>query len=342
MVEKDKSKLKKFHNYDEDIVYHYCSIDALFNIVKSKSFWLTSLKSSNDARELKYGQQLYHQVLTEMIAAETDENNKFAYKTIFDEASKKEIINEIDNGAFYGLSFVRTRDSLTHWNSYGSGGTGVAIGLNKWMFKHLFESYAIIDMFSNWVHFERIIYNLDEQKKYIKWLIDDRLEIFRNSAFEFDEMEAVPDMSYYRKHDFICKSLYYAGHDMIVPKLKHSGFIDESEERLFIRSGEADNLINLIESTPIESDILKRNIINHLIEMIELLGVNEKNINFGVIGGTIRPYFNLDLSAIWSNALITEIIVGPKCYQNKSELRQFLRQYGLKGTKIIDSKIPVR
>jgi hypothetical protein len=342
MVEKDKSKLKKYHKYDEDIVYHYCSIDALFNIIKSKSFWLTSLNSSNDTRELKHGKQLYHQVLSEMIDTETDENKKFAYRTIFNEASKKEIKREVDSGDFYGLSFVRTRDSLTHWNSYGSDSTGVAIGLNKWMFKHLFESYAIMDMFSNWVHFERIIYNLDEQKKYIKWIIDDRLEMFRNSVFKIDGLEAMPDMSYYREHDFICKSLYYSGHDMIVPKFKHSGFIDESEERLFIRSGEADNLINLIESTPIESDAIKRNIINHLIEVIELLGVSEKNINFGVIGGTIRPYYKLDLSVIWSNALITEIIVGPKCYQNKTELRHFLKQYGLKGTKIIDSKIPVR
>ena len=36
------------------VYYHYTSLDTLFNIISNKTLWLTSLKSSNDRKELFY------------------------------------------------------------------------------------------------------------------------------------------------------------------------------------------------------------------------------------------------------------------------------------------------
>jgi hypothetical protein len=342
VVEKRKKELKKFFDYEEDIVYHYCSVNSLFKIVNSKSFWLTSLNSSNDSLEIKYGKRLFHEVLSEMIESENDADTKFAYQTIFSEAKGKELINEVEKGNFYGLSFVRARDSLTHWNSYSNGGTGVAIGVNKWMFKHLLNTFNIMDILSNWISFERIIYDTQEQKKYIKRLIDNRLEMFRKTEVEHGEAKQMPNMSYYREHDFVCKSMYYVGIDLLAPKFKHTGFIDESEERLFIKSGEVESVVECMSGDFFENKELQKNVVNHLNELICLLGIKKDNVKFEVIGKTIRPYYVLDLSELWSNALIPEIIIGPKCCQNKNELRDFLRINMLKGTKVCTSKIPVR
>ncbi len=35
------------------ILYHYCSTDTFFNIVKNRSLWLSSLAQSNDYMEGK-------------------------------------------------------------------------------------------------------------------------------------------------------------------------------------------------------------------------------------------------------------------------------------------------
>lgn len=50
----------------------------------------------------------------------------------------------------------------------------------------------------------------------------------------------------------------------------------------------------------------------------------------------------MNLSEIWGEALIKEIIIGPKCFQNKNELTGFIRASGLDRTKVIVSKIPIR
>ena len=51
------NKMKYFEDTEgiqEETYYHYTTLEALYNIVKNKTFWLTSLKSSNDKKELYY------------------------------------------------------------------------------------------------------------------------------------------------------------------------------------------------------------------------------------------------------------------------------------------------
>jgi len=50
----------------------------------------------------------------------------------------------------------------------------------------------------------------------------------------------------------------------------------------------------------------------------------------------------MNLSEIWSETLIKEIIIGPKCFQNKKEFTDFIRASGLERTKVVVSKIPIR
>ena len=36
---------------EQNIYYHYTSVEALYNIVKTRTFWLVNSKSSNDKTE---------------------------------------------------------------------------------------------------------------------------------------------------------------------------------------------------------------------------------------------------------------------------------------------------
>lgn len=56
----------------------------------------------------------------------------------------------------------------------------------------------------------------------------------------------------------------------------------------------------------------------------------------------IRGYYALNLEPIWSDTLIPEIVIGPKCFQSKEELKGFLKSNGLYQTDILISKIPIR
>ena len=34
-----------------EVVYHYCSVDTFFNIIKNSSMWLSDISKSNDYQE---------------------------------------------------------------------------------------------------------------------------------------------------------------------------------------------------------------------------------------------------------------------------------------------------
>lgn len=65
--------------------YHYTSLNAFYNIITSKSFWLTSLRSSNDALELFYDINQFRSDFSQVISSERD-------------ASFKKWLNGIGNG----------------------------------------------------------------------------------------------------------------------------------------------------------------------------------------------------------------------------------------------------
>ena len=40
-------------------LYHYCSIETFFNVIKSNSVWLSDIEKSNDSLELTYMKNEY-------------------------------------------------------------------------------------------------------------------------------------------------------------------------------------------------------------------------------------------------------------------------------------------
>ena len=74
--------------------------------------------------------------------------------------------------------------------------------------------------------------------------------------------------------------------------------------------------------------------------MIETMDIQEKK--YSVFSTGIRSYYNLCLKEVWGEGLIPEIILGPMCTQDRKELRAFLNASGLRGTRIIESKVPIR
>ena len=64
------------------IYYHYTSLDALFSIVTSKTFRLTSLESSNDKKELYYTPEEFLKDLDNVLNNEKNIRTKKVFKLI--------------------------------------------------------------------------------------------------------------------------------------------------------------------------------------------------------------------------------------------------------------------
>ena len=99
--------MDNYFEFNNKSVYHYCSIDSLYNILNTKSLWLTSLASTNDSKELKIGRELIKNTLENLIESEKDSNLKEIFKLILNSSKDRKTSNYLKkNLNFYASSFV--------------------------------------------------------------------------------------------------------------------------------------------------------------------------------------------------------------------------------------------
>lgn len=329
--------------FKEQILYHYCSLEALYSIISSRSFWLTSLDSTNDKKELKYGDKILNDVLKKMICEETNIDMKKILEDISAAPADSKYKKHRNNYHYYGASFVENKDSLTHWERYGNDGYGVCIAFNIWMIQHFFETWSLPNICTSWLWHKEIIYKESLQKEYLKNSILYKIDGFVNQIANTSNISNISSIVI-TKIPNLCNTIYYSLLSQVKPVFKHSGFSDENEYRLIFEEGQAEEMSEYMNRIASQTDSVELflNISRHIKEAVNELNLKQDNKCYCMIGKSIRSYYSMNLSHIWGDALIPEIIIGPRCYQNKKELLSFLKANGLHKTKVMISDIPIR
>lgn len=123
-----------FPNNCPQTLWHYTSIDALFNIVKTRIFRATHFSFLNDANEIKQGTELVLKIFIDMLS-NTPEKEKF--QKVVDTIHQSQRTN-IPFG-YYIVSFSKEKDFTTQWQAYTPPEGGCAIG---------FKSSSLVKAFS--------------------------------------------------------------------------------------------------------------------------------------------------------------------------------------------------
>lgn len=335
MLIKSEKKFRESLGFKDKIVYHYCSLDALYGILNSKSFWLTPLESSNDSRELKIAKEVLAQAINELKQSHKEDKNFSILKKIEDSQNDISYKKYKPTYKYYSLAFVEEKDSLTHWERYANGSKGVSIGFNIPLLKNLFTNYALPGIVTNWLQIAEVLYSREDQLNYAKsFIMKNITETEKMNGSKLLEVEHFPS------------SVYFTALSILRPRFKHYGFSSEKENRIYLEEGEAENTSKYfkeIAGTPIISDDeLFLNISKHTYELAKSLQLLVNDKKYGLFKNHIRSYYSMNLTQIWSDVLIPEIILGPKCFQNKKELQHFAKSCSLERTKIQISKIPLR
>ncbi len=119
-------------------LYHYCSLDKCFNILKSKTIRLSDISKSNDASELELMFPILHRAILKKYLA-----NPFSFK--WNKCTNAEAMYSlIDTSEFYWkkqleqgnftnfvLCFSEVKDCLSQWRGYADDGRGCCIGFSK-------------------------------------------------------------------------------------------------------------------------------------------------------------------------------------------------------------------
>lgn len=335
------NKMEYFKDTEQisaEIYYHYTSLDALYSIVTSKTFRLTSLKSSNDKKELYYKPDNF---LKDFSNACDNEKNEYAkeYLGLVRDSIKlnqKSFFKECRQRTFpYALCLSEKKDNLTHWDRYASRCTGVCIGFNVSSLIVLMRRLSILAFGVGLYDIEKVFYSSEKKEEHIKTVI---LKIVKTLLTEKERMGKNDIQETIGKNGYIyaaaaCKQLMLFS--------KNNSFVDEDEVRLYHDATSIKSTLHLIDVLLLDIEPeLNVNLKKNFGELTKQLHLDEEN--FFMTKSGIRSYRELCLEAVWGSGTIPEIILGPMCIQNRNELSHFLSANGLEGTKVSVSKVPIR
>ncbi|MGN1079524.1 MAG: DUF2971 domain-containing protein [Alphaproteobacteria bacterium] len=279
-------------------LYHYTSVEALYNIISKKTFWLVNTTSSNDLTELRISKN----ELISLLKTIKDMQRGDGIKNFIDsliKTAEDDFEIPFPHHNHFMICLTEDTDHLSHWERYADNKQGVAIGL---------DANKINDISSNQpfspLCFYKMIY---EEKDFI-----DTAAFFIKHFYKLSISDCI-----FKMPSFVLYSLY----STIITHKKNSSFLGENEIRIDYRP-QIYNELNRRHSEFANSDL--------------------EQIYFAPIRGEIRSLHHLCLKDIWGSDLIPEIMLGPNCPQSKDELRYFLNENGLTGTKITESEIPIR
>ncbi|MDD2586799.1 MAG: DUF2971 domain-containing protein [Syntrophomonadaceae bacterium] len=165
---------------NQEIFYHYCSVDVLLSILKNDELRLSDIEKSNDYTERKW-----------MINKIEEEFTDIASKNILREEYEK-LIRGFSRwgkdfeilGNVYASCFSTEGDLLSQWRAYAQDGHGVAIGFSG-------ELLEKVNNFKYGIRFLPIIYDSEKQIEYGRVQAKEILDLLLEGDFLFHAMSEV-------------------------------------------------------------------------------------------------------------------------------------------------------
>ncbi|TND55340.1 hypothetical protein CF123_05395 [Aeromonas veronii] len=149
---------------ENDIIYHYTSVDGLKGILNSSGvkLWMTDTRFLNDKEEIAHGVKL-----VSLLIQKYHKNN---YHDLSEAPSNTEflarILHEIEERKFYSVSFSSEIEQLSQWLAYCPAQGGYAIGFDKELLKKHIEAiegnYCIhpVNYFDNLDSLHKKVYSI--------------------------------------------------------------------------------------------------------------------------------------------------------------------------------------
>lgn len=305
------------------VFYHYTSVSALYEIVKNKTLLFSGVQSLNDMEEATYSVEDFEKDF-ETLYKGNDKFLKSFYEIGFIPKKKEfEELARIEIDPFV-FSLSKRYDNLAHWDRYGDSRKGICIGID------ISKLQEISFIASGFVQISPIIYREQNRLEYFWKSLADKF-------FGKTPIRIVPEIPM----DLLCRDMGYTFlsdcYRQMKYLVKNTAWEDEEEIRLAYEDTVTKDTFSKI---PHLQDTYKNVQFPDVKADFKKSGLDV--LEFKLINNIIRPCRFLDVSSIWEKGLIAEVMLGPKCEQNKKDLKLFLNSNGLKDVCITESKIKIR
>ena len=309
-----------------NILYHYCSNEKAYNILKGKTIRLSDIIKSNDSFEMNI---LFPEFFDELLNIYNDFNG-FDYEFCYNKKRnsiawqhfvkdlEKEVTKLIHSGniSTYVVCFSEEGDLLSQWRGYANDAQGVALGFDF----NMLEKYA---QNSSLLRLEKVIYLSPEERKQLIYNSAKEILFIINTVLNAKMEGNVIIEDGLEFGNYIYENIRFNILQQINETVcyKMNGFKEECEWRLYL-----DNPINK-ETDKVELVKMLGN--DEQWNQVALEFINER-LNFQVTSKNIVPYLEISFSEIdKTNKLIKEIIAGPCNQISEVDMNLFLKKYNI-------------
>lgn len=186
---------------EDEIVYHYCDVNAFLNIIQNNKLWLSDVQKSNDSEECNWIKDKINQEIEKGL----DTERLKAWRTGYI------MVPQLPTITVYSACFSEIPDLLSQWRGYAQDGQGISIGFSKRKLLSLNGSSPYN------LTFGQVIYDEGEQQKLIQQMTEN---IETKKPKEMGHAALELNINYFMKF----------------PLYKNSSFKEEAEWRLIYLS----------------------------------------------------------------------------------------------------------
>ena len=279
------------------LLYHYTSLDAFVNIIKSKKFRLCDITKSNDPLEGTYIPQALEESCLKLYREERLNRDEYmlAHRAILKFNDDITVYDRAQD--FYGAaSFCLPEHELLMLRSYADNGKGVALGVTLKTLEKTATSYPCLS-------FKKIEYlHQTEVNKRTDDFLLENVMYFKDKILEISDESLSPFVKRIQEY-------YHEGY-FLKDKINE----DEAEYRLLLHCNDIFKIrIGLREEIPQEIDFFSS---NGQLKAYYEIDVGDRWHD------TYPFYFNC-------------VVIGPQCKASITEVQAFLLRHGILGCSVI-------
>lgn len=283
-------------------LYHYCSVDTFYNIIKNKSLWLSDISKSNDSRELQWLKgQCETYILNSWLEylKGLEQENRLTSQDFVGVNESKEWLKYINEETSKSWIFCLSekKDDLGQWRGYADDGYGISIGFKTDFFVVVEKIAEIIDK-NELLFFGKVRYSKKEVKDFFMNYAELK-EISTKDTTEqvLERIKKAIGLTMWNSAFFKCET-----------------FKEEKEWRIAYSMELLDILKGTIPGIPDDKNEYKSAI---------TLG----NYGFNVRNKTLVSHVELGIPHL--EKVISEICIGPKSPLEVQDVKMFLISQGL-------------
>jgi len=304
-------------------VYHYCSMDTFYSIIKNRTIRLSDITKSNDSMEvlwiLKYINEIFNGVYEKKTSDEVKLSFPFQEFQKYSRNSGFTFDNLNENSTCFVFCLSESSDQLSQWRGYADDGKGVSIGIKLELLKELGIPIDSNDP-DRFLMFDKVKYLESKQRAIVRKVAENLIEGINKFYSTNNRLGSKPD-NYDKKLDDFFEDAYS---DLFEKSVfcKNVFFKEEHEWRLcHIRGRKPSDFYNSKNGL-----ILKH-------------GITLKNLSFLEKDSKLIPYLDIDFSRKNPNIdFISTIVIGPKASSSIVDVRNFLLSEHLDIANILIEK----